>query len=198
MRKPAPTDVPIHDLIASRWSPRALDPERPVPPAARHAILEAARWAPSCFNEQPWRFLVFDASDPAALESARGCLAEGNAWARSAPLLLLSAARESFTRNGKPNPHARHDVGLATENLLLQAEALGLSGHAMAGFDAERARGQFGIPEGFAPVAMIAIGYALPAERLTESERVTEGSPRSRHPLGSVAFASRWDSPFRP
>ena len=196
MKKTAPAAVPIHPLLAARWSPRAFDAARPVPKESLRAVLEAARWAPSCFNDQPWRFLVFDGSDAAALGAARDCLVEGNRWARSAPVLLLSVARETFQRNGKPNRHGQHDVGLATENLLLQAEALGLAGHPMAGFDSARARQSFGIPEGFTPMAMIAIAFAAPEGSLSPEAREKEAAPRQRLPLGEIAFAGRWDAPF--
>jgi nitroreductase len=198
MEKRASPDVPVDDLIARRWSPRAFDPDRPVEPAHLHALLEAARWAPSCFNEQPWRFLVFDGSDAAALERARGCLVEGNSWARRAPVLLLSVACEAFTRNGKPNRHAQHDVGLAAENLVLQAAALGLGAHQMAGFDADRARAEFAIPEGFTPMAMIALGHPGAIDDLPEPLRQRERARRERRPLAEIAFAGAWNRPFRP
>jgi nitroreductase len=159
-------------------------------------MLEAARWAPSCFNDQPWRFLVFDGTDAAALSTARDCLVEGNRWARPAPVLLLSVARETFQRNGKPNRHGQHDVGLATENLLLQAEALGLAAHPMAGFDSARARQSFGIPEGFTPMAMIAVGFAAPEASLSPEALQKESAPRTRQPVGEIAFAGRWEAPF--
>ena len=196
MKKPAPVAVPIYPLLAARWSPRAFDATRPVPAASLRAVLEAARWAPSCFNDQPWRFLVFDGSDASALGAARDCLAEGNRWAHSAPVLLLSVARETFQRNGKPNRHGQHDVGMATENLLLQVEALGLAAHAMAGFDGARARQSFGIPEGFTPMAMIAVGFAAPESSLSPEALQKEAAPRERQPVGDIAFAGHWGVSF--
>ena len=197
MSKPAATEVAIHDLMTQRWSPRAIDPDQPVPRAAVHALLESARWAPSCFNEQPWRYLVFDSSDPERLEAARAVLMDGNAWARTAPVLLLSVAAENFTKNGKPNRHGQHDVGLATENLVLQATALGLATHQMAGFDADASRAAFGIPEGFTPMAMIAVGYPAPAEVLPMALKEREMAPRERRSLHEIAFAGGWERPFR-
>jgi len=196
MNNPAPTDVPIHDLLTRRWSPRAIDPERAVDAADLRALLEAVRWAPSTFNEQPWRYLVFDGSKPGSLERARACLVEGNAWARKAPVLLLSVARETFSRNDKPNRLAGHDVGLASENLALQATALGLALHQMGGFDAERARKEFHIPEGFTPMAMIAVGHPASADTLPEDLRERELAPRTRRPVEEIAFAGGWDRPF--
>src|SRR5262249_58621174 len=108
------------ELLARRRSPRAIDPDRPVPKAAILTLLEAARIAPSCFNEQPWRFLVFDGADRKALDAARSCLVDENAWARRAPALLLSVASERWGKDRGRNRHAEHDVGLASENLALQ------------------------------------------------------------------------------
>jgi len=194
--KPFETDPPIHELLARRWSPRAIDPARPVPREVLRMLLEAARAAPSSFNEQPWRFLVFDDEDPEALEVARGCLVPGNAWARNAPVLILSAAAERWEKDGSPNRHAQHDVGLASENLALQATALGLAVHFMAGFDVERARRLFGIQDGFQPMAMIAVGHPADAETLPPKLRDRELAPRKRKPLEEIAFAGRWNRPF--
>lgn len=196
MEKPAPTEVPIHALLARRWSARAVDPARPVESETVRVILEAVRWAPSCFNEQPWRYLVFDARDPASLEKARSCLADGNAWAKRAPLLLLSVAGERFTHNSKPNRHGQHDVGLASENLVLQATELGLVTHQMAGFDVEKARREFSIPEGFTPMAMIAIGYPGRIEELPEPLQERELATRTRKPVAAFAFTGTWERPL--
>jgi len=196
MEKVAPAEHPIHDLIARRWSPRAIDPTRPVPREAVLPLLEAARWAPSCYNEQPWRYLVFEGSDPAALQQARECLSQGNAWARNAPLLMLSVAKNDFALNNRPNRHAQHDVGLASENLVLQAVALGLVAHQMAGFDSKRAREVFGIPDDFTPMAMIAVGYPGEVEDLSPELQEREKAPRSRKPMTETAFAGRWSNPL--
>jgi len=141
---------------------------------------------------------VFDGSDEKALAQARACLIEGNAWAKKAPVLMLSVARETFERNGKPNRWAQHDTGLATENLLLQAVDLGLAAHPMAGYDAGRARSEFGIPEGFTPIAMIAIGYPYRGklEDLDEKLRAKELGSRERKSIGETAFAGMWNRPY--
>jgi nitroreductase len=190
------TDPPIFDLLARRWSPRAFEPGRPVPREALLALLQAARAAPSCFNEQPWRFLVFDGQDADALERARGCLNSGNAWARNAPVLLLSVAVDRWQRDGSPNRFAQHDVGLASENLAIEATALGLSIHFMAGFDDARARQVFGIPDGFTPMVMAAVGYRGDPETLSPKQKERELAPRTRKALGEIAFAGRWACPF--
>lgn len=190
------TDPPILELLARRWSPRAFDPGRPVPREAMLALLQAARAAPSCFNEQPWRFLVFDAEDADALERARGCLSPGNVWARNAPTLILSVAVDRWQRDGSPNRFAQHDVGLASENLAIEATARGLSVHFMAGFDDARARQVFAIPEGFTPMVMIAVGYRGDPETLPPKQRERELAPPTRKPLGEIAFAGTWARSF--
>lgn len=189
-------NYPINPLIARRSSVRAFDEQRPVERHQLLTLLEAARWAPSSFNEQPWRYLVFDSSAPSLLESARACLSEGNAWARTAPVLLLSVAHNNLSHNGKPNRHAQHDVGLASQNLVLQAVELGLATAQIAGFDAERARNSFAIPETFTPIAMIAIGYPYQGSvaDLPESLRKREGQPRRRKLLSEIIFSGMWMS----
>jgi nitroreductase len=192
--KPAETSYPINPLLRRRWSPRAFQEGRAVEREKIMTLLEAARWAPSCFNDEPRYFLVFDGSDAGAFEKARGCLTPGNAWALKAPVLLLSVARETFEQNGKPNRWAQHDTGLATENLLLEAVELGLGAHPMAGYDADRARSEFRIPDGFTPIAMIAIGYPYNGklEQLDEKLRGKEVAPRDRKPIDQFAFAGFW------
>ena len=149
MDKTAKADHPIHPLIAQRWSPRSFA-EKEIPKEDVASLFEAARWAASSFNEQPWRFVVAARSDREGFEKIVGCLVEGNrAWARSASLLIITAVRTRFARNDKTNRHAAHDLGLAVGNLSLQATDLGLSLHQMAGFDADKARETLGIPEGF-------------------------------------------------
>lgn len=196
--KPAPLTHSIHSLLADRWSPTAFAEGRPVERSKIRRLLEAARWAPSCFNEQPWRYLVFDGTDSEALDRARKCLVEGNAWALKAPVLMLSVAGEFFERNGKPNRHAQHDVGLASENLVLQAQEVGLVAHQMAGFDSDRARAEFGIPPEYTPMAMIAVGYPYrgKVEDLPEKLRERDLAPRGRKALGEVAFAGSWGVPY--
>jgi nitroreductase len=195
--KPAAAHYTINELMGRRWSPRAFA-SRAVEREKILTMLEAARWAPSCFNDQPRFFLVFDGKDEAALERARLCLVEGNAWALKAPVLMLSIARDTFEHNGKPNRWAQHDAGLATENLLLEAVELGLAAHPMAGYDADRARSEFGIPEGFTPIAMIAIGYPYRGklDDLDEKLRGKELAGRERKAIGEVAFAGKWGAPY--
>jgi len=196
--KYAPANSPILEYLARRWSPRAFAMNRPVERTKILTMLEAARWAPSCFNEQPWRYLVFDGSDKDALDRARACLVEGNAWARQAPVLMISVAQEAFSKTDQSNRTAEHDVGLASENLVVQAAALGLAAHQMAGFDLDRTRTEFSVPQGFSLIAMIAVGYPYRGklDDLPEKLRARELQPRVRRPLGQIAFGGKWDVPY--
>ncbi|MBH0200726.1 MAG: nitroreductase family protein [Nitrospira sp.] len=192
MDQPAHTHFPIHELLARRWSPRAFD-ERRVDADALRTLLEAARWAPSSNNEQPWRFIVATKDHEAEWNRLFECLAEGNkTWAFRAPVLMLSVAGMYFEDDGKSNRHAFHDTGLATENLVLQAAASGLVAHQMAGFDIEKARVDLRIPAGYEPVAMIAIGYQGNSDILPERLRERELRPRTRRPIGEWTFAGQW------
>ena len=192
MDKPAETQFPLHDLLKRRWSPRAFS-EQPVGPDIVLTLLEAARWAPSSSNEQPWRFVVATKQDPTDHDRLLACLLEGNRkWAYRAPVLMMSVARMDFEEDGRPNRHAFHDVGLATENLLLQATVLGLVAHPMAGFDIEKARADLKIPSGYEPVAMIAVGYPGELSVLPDYLQQRELKPRERKPLTEIAFSGQW------
>ncbi len=194
MEKPAETQHPIHELLRRRWSPRAYA-ERPVDADTLRSLFEAARWAPSCFNAQPWRFVVTTKDNSAEYERLFDCLVEGNRkWVHRAPVLVLSVTKLTFD-DGSPNRHAWHDVGLAVENLVIQATALGLAVHQMAGFDVEKARTDLKIQEGYEPVAMIAIGYSGDPAILPESTRQKELRPRTRKTIAELVFAGEWDKP---
>lgn len=196
MDKPAPTQFPIYDLLARRWSPRAFD-ERRVATDLLRTLFEAARWAPSSSNEQPWRFFVASKDSETAWNRLFECLTEGNRkWAFRAPVLILSVASMNFEDDGTPNRHAFHDTGLATENLVLQATAHGLVAHPMAGFDVEKARADLQIPAGYEPVAMIAIGYPGDPNILPERLRERELQARSRRPIGEWTFSGQWGIPI--
>jgi nitroreductase len=192
MEKPAENQYPIHELMRERWSPRAFAPEM-VEPGKLRSLLEAARWAASCFNEQPWSFIVATKENADEFQRLLGCLVEGNVlWAQHAPVLMLSVARLNFQRNEKPNRHAFHDVGQAAASLTLQATALGLVVHQMAGFSVAKAREQFSIPEGYEPVAAIAVGYQGDPDSLPEDLRAKELAPRTRRPAESFVFSGSW------
>jgi nitroreductase len=195
MEKPAQTEHCIEDLIARRWSPRAFE-ARPVEPEKLKSLFEAARWAPSSNNEQPWRFLAATRDNQQDYDKLFSCLSEGNAkWVFRAPVLMLSVASLLFEDDGKPNRHALHDTGMAVENFVLQATALGLQAHQMAGYDAEKARRECQIPTGFEPVAMIAVGYPGDPAMLPGYLRERELKPRERQPIEEFVFSASWGRP---
>ena len=192
MEKLAETQYPIHDLLRKRWSPRAFS-SRPVEPDKLRILWEAARWSPSSYNEQPWSFIVATKEDEAEYARLLSCLVEGNIqWAQHAPVLMVSVARLSFEEDGKPNRHAFHDVGQAVANLIVQATALGLVVHQMAGIFPDKIRELYGIPEGYEAVAGIVLGYPGDPEILPERLRQRELAPRSRKPIQDFVFAGRW------
>lgn len=192
MEKPADAQYQIHDLIKRRWSPRAFS-DRPVEPGTLRSLLEAARWAPSSNNEQPWNFIVATKDNQAEFSRLLSCLVEGNSlWAQHAPVLMVSVARMSFEDDGKPNRHAFHDVGQAVANLIVQATALGLMAHQMAGFHPDKVRELYGVPKEFEPVAAMALGYPGDPQSLPERLRTRELAPRERKPLTGFVFTGRW------
>jgi nitroreductase len=190
--KQAATRYPVHPLIRERWSPRAFA-ARPVDRETLGSLLEAARWAASSFNEQPWLFVVARREDGPAFERVLGCLLPGNqAWAQKAPVLLLSLARTTFARDGRPNRHAFHDVGAATAQLALQATALGLAAHAMAGIDLDHIRAEYALPDDVEPVAAIAVGWPGDPDTLPERQREREKAPRQRKSLDEIVLGG-WE-----
>jgi len=196
MTNSAPAEHPVHELIRNRWSPRSYT-GRKVETAQLASLLEAARWAPSCFNEQPWFFLIAEKANAAEYEKMLSCLVEANQkWARLAPVLMISVAKLSFQKTGKPNRHAQHDVGLAAENMALQAEAMGLDLHQMAGFDVDKTRQLYIIPEGYEPMAAMAVGYAGVPELLPEDLAERERAPRARRKIQEFAFTGAWNKAF--
>lgn len=194
MKKPAITQTPIHELIANRWSGRAYDASKPISYRQVLSLLEAARWAPSCYGDQPWCFIVWDKhADAASWQAAFDTLSPGNQlWVRNAPLLLLVCADSLFKHNGQPNRWAQYDSGAAAENLCLQAEALGLMAHQMGGFDTEAIRVVAAVPAQFTPMAMIAVGYPADPATLAEEIKEREIAPRKRLPLREFCFSGRW------
>lgn len=198
MEKPAETTYAIEALLQRRWSPRAFA-DRPVAPETLLRLLEAARWSASCTNQQPWYFIV--ATKDHAAEHARllSCLRENNQqWAARAPVLMASVAKLTFDANGQPNRYAFHDVGLAVANMIVQATALGVFVHQMAGFYPDKVRELYGVPEGFEPVAGIVLGYPGEPDLLSEELRQREIAPRVRKSLDTFVFQGAWEqtAPF--
>lgn len=192
MHKPAVTEVALHELIRNRWSPRAFS-EKSVPHEVLRSLFEAARWAPSSNNEQPWAYLVATKDEPENFAKMLGVLVEFNAgWAKHAPVVALSVAHLKTQREGRPNRVALHDVGSATAQLTFEANARGLQVHQMAGFDAEKARQTFAIPADWEPVAAMAIGYPGNPESLPEKLRERELAARTRKPLAEFVMTGNW------
>ncbi len=198
MQKTAITQAPINEMIANRWSGRAFDATKPVSKSQLLSLCEAARWAPSCFGDEPWRFMVWDKNSNAdAWQKAFDCLVPGNQeWVKNAPVLLLVCADTLFGHNQKPNRWAQYDTGAAAENLCLQAQDLGLMAHQMGGFNADSARSTFAIPEQFTLMAMVAIGYAGDANQLSDDLKTRELAARKRKPVADLFFDSAWNKPI--
>lgn len=192
-KRPAPAACTIHDLITHRWSPRAFE-ARPVEPEKLRSMFEAARWAASSYNAQPWYFIVGTKDDPENYQKVLSCFVEFNqSWAKNAPVVAISVAAHKMPHDGSQNRHAFHDVGQAAANLALQATALGLQVHQMAGILPDKAREVFGIPEHFEAVAGIAMGYpgdpmTLPEGRLRDNET----GARQRKPASDFVFTGKW------
>ncbi|QCR21072.1 nitroreductase family protein [Pontibacter sp. SGAir0037] len=186
-------ETTIHHLIKNRRSTRAYS-DKPVPAEAIAALFEAARWAPSAMNEQPWRFIyAAKDKDPETYHKLLDSLFEGNSvWAKDAPVLILTVASKRYALNKSDNAHAWHDVGLATGNLLAQATELELYVHLMGGFSADKVREAFYIPDDFEPVTMIAVGYLGDIEQLPPHLKAREIAVRSRKPLSELVFTGNW------
>lgn len=192
----AEVDHPVLDAIATRYSPYIFEP-RTVEKEKLFSCFEAARWAASSFNEQPWRFVVAMREDEAEFERAIGCLMEANQpWARQSGALILASVTTSFVRNGKPNRVAIHDLGLAMGNFSIQATELGLAIHQMAGINPSKIRSEYAVPEGVEPVTAIAVGYAAdPTQAEDQDLAARDQGPRQRKPFGEFIFSSRFGTP---
>ena len=191
MDKPAPAAFPIHDLIRNRWSPRAFA-NKPVERAVLASLFEAARWAPSSNNEQPWTYLVASRDDAENFTKLLSVLVEFNAgWAKEAPVLALAVSALKF-HNDNPNRNAFYDTGAASAFLTLEATSRGLFVHQMAGFDHAKAKQVFEIPADWEPIAAMAIGYPGDPELLPQKLRDREVAPRTRKPLTEFVMSGTW------
>jgi nitroreductase len=186
----AKTDHPISEIIAKRWSARAFS-TRPVEFSKLLSILEAARWAPSSRNEQPWRYIVFTNDKPGMLKKAQSVLKEINDYAKRAPILICAITKKVYSENGSPNRLHFHDLGAANENMFLEAFNQGLIMHEMGGFDVQRAREIFDVPNDYEIGIMIAIGYQDAYHVLPERLRHKAFTPRERKPLSEIAFIEK-------
>lgn len=195
LAKPADSSVPLHPLLAQRWSPRALDPAVELTDQQFRALFEAARWAPSWGNTQPARYIAGLRGDE-TFGRIHATLSRGNqGWTVPAAALAIGVAK-TVDEEGEPLPYAEYGLALATQNLVLQAVAEGLVAHQMAGFDRDAARAEFGIPEGFEPLVAIAVGGQGPVDALPERLQQRELAPRSRKPLAELVFSVTWGSPI--
>jgi nitroreductase len=195
MEKPANSDYPILDVIKRRWSPRAFG-DRLIEPNKVRQLFEAARWAASSYNEQPWRFIIAAKDNEKEFKKVLDCLLEANqTWAKQAPLLILTVSKKTFSKNSKPNRVHVHDVGLAMANLTLQATAMGLFTHQMAGVDLDKVRKTFKIPDDFEPQTACAVGYAGDPESLPDPLKAAEMEERTRMPLTDLVFTGKWEEP---
>lgn len=196
MQKPAFTTFPVHDLIRNRWSPRAFA-DKPVEREVLASLFEAARWAPSSNNEQPWAYIVATRDDSENFAKMLSVLVEFNAnWAKNAPVLLLAVSALKFHGNGTPNRNAFYDTGAACALLTVEATARGLFVHQMAGFDSAKAKQVFEIPADCEPIAAIALGYPGDPESLPQKLRDRELAQRTRKPLTEFVMSGRWGHTF--
>ncbi len=193
--KKASTDYPIHELLAERWSPYGFE-DRPVAQADLRSLFEAARWAASSFNEQPWSFFVATKENPEEFARLFSCLVEGNqGWAKAAPVLVLGVVSLKFSRNNKDNRAAVHDLGLAAGNLLVEATARGLCVHQMIGILPDKAREIYQIPEHYEAWTAMAIGYKADPSKLPDALKERDLAPRQRKPLSQFVFTGKWRHP---
>ena len=196
--KQADTQTPINTLMASRWSGRAYDSKKDVTHQQLLAIVEAARWAPSCFGDEPWRYIVCHKSANApAWQNALDCLVEGNQqWAQHAPVLIVVLANTIFSTNDDENRWAQYDSGAASMSMCLQATELGLMAHQMGGILVENITQTFSVPTQFTPMAMMTIGYQLAKDEIPENMLERELAERQRKPLGERFYAGSWGESF--
>ena len=196
--KNAETMVEIHHLIAKRWSPRAFDKDRQVPFNKIIALCEAARWAPSCYGDEPWRFMIFDKfTEEYSFEMALECVTEWNHnWVKNAPLLITAIYDTKFRSTTDKNEWAEFDTGAACQNIYLQAFAEGLIAHPFAGFDGSLFRSNFNIPTRYEILVMIAVGYQAEAYTLESPYYEAEIKQRKRRPLGVNFYRNSWERPI--
>lgn len=191
-KKCASPDHPIHELLVKRWSPYTFA-DRSVSDDALRSLFEAARWAPSSYNEQPWSYIVATQENPEDFERVLSCLVEGNqAWAEDAPVLAIGCTSLNFVRNNKPNAAAIHDLGIASATLTFEATARGLFVHQMIGIEPDKVRQLYRVPEGVEPKTGLAIGYAADPGSLPEKFRERDLAVRTRKKLSEFVFGGEW------
>jgi len=196
MDKSAKTEHPISKVLSERWSPRAFNDDIPTEKQLK-TLLEAARWAASSYNEQPWRFVVGIKGEGSSYQNIFECLNEFNqAWAKGAPVLLMVCAKEEFSHNGNTNKHFMYDCGAAMSNLCTQATAEGLHVHQMAGIHPDKAKDVLNVPDGFKAITAAAIGFAGDPNQLPDDHKKSELAERKRKPLSEISFLGSWDESY--
>ncbi len=191
--KETPVDHEIHDLLKKRWSSFAFSSE-PIEKEKINSLFEAARWAPSSFNDQPWKIIYATRDNPEDFDKMTSLLMKGNEWAADAYMMVLVCAVQEFAYNGKPNRHAEFDAGAAAENIFLQATSMGLVVHEMAGYDREKSQEILGVPKEVSSVAMLVIGYPGDSSTLSEDLMKRENAPRERKKISEFVFEGKWQS----
>ena len=195
MQKPAPADHPVADVVKNRWSPRAFS-EKPLPSEVLQSLFEAARWAPSSGNEQPWAFLVATKDDAGTHGKLLSTLVDSNQiWAKHAPVIGIAVSRLNWSKSGQPNRTAFYDTGAAMANLTAEATSRGLFVHQMGGFDPSKARELFHVPLDWEPIAAFVFGYPGDPNSLPEPYLSREKNPRTRKPLREFVMSSDWGKP---
>lgn len=185
--KVADTDYPILDVLATRFSPYAFDPQRSVARDDVNALFEAARWSMSSYNAQPWRYILGIRGEGEAWERIHACLVEGNQpWAANAPVLAVGLVQTHFAHNGKPNAAAEHDLGAASAMLTVEATARGLAVHQMIGIEPDRVIETFAPDAGLKPLTALAIGYVGAPEVIPGNYAERDEKPRERLPLSEL------------
>ncbi len=188
----AATNYPVHDLIASRWSPYSFA-NQSVSDDDLRSLFEAARWAASSYNEQPWSYIVAKKEDAEEFGRLVSCLVDANqTWAKASAVLALGISKLNSARDNQPNRAAIHDLGLAAANLVLEATARGLAVHQMIGILPDKAREVYSIPEGHEPMTALAIGYAGDPSNLPDELRARDATRRPRKPLKEFVFGGNW------
>ncbi len=202
MHTPKPADIhphatPVIVQLAERWSSRAFADE-PIADADLLSLMEAARWSASSYNEQPWRFLIATQDDEATYAKAIDCVMDMNrAWAATAPVLLVTFVKKTLTLNGKPNPAAQHDLGLAIGSLSAQATHLGINLHQMGGVFHDQIHEAFAVPDDFHAFTIIALGYPGDPSTLTDERLLeAESAARQRHAIDALVFGEAFGKPY--
>jgi len=195
VQKPATTEHAVHALIQDRWSPRAFS-AKPIPSQLLRSLFEAARWAPSSSNEQPWAFLAATKDDQDTYAKLLSTLVPFNqTWAQSAPVLAVAISELAFAKSGQPNRNAFYDTGAAVSQLTTEATSRGVFVHQMGGFEPDKVVELFNVPNGWQPIAAIAIGFPGDPETLPEQLKQRELAARERKPLAEIVMGAKWGEP---